>query len=280
MVFLSLITRYFNEPFLEEFVEYYFSEGVDVVYILFDVKSTIPISQKIIDCPRIFIIQSYNFGDGDDLWKDTNKLYSKIRHTSEWFIYIDCDEFINTRKNPQNTIRYELETTFQNADCILVPWIMMSCNKRQNDPKSILQEITYRWDHNRRHPHPNRWKKGHCRYASIGVKSIFRGKHFYHITDHCPTKPNHSVACVDGIYNSAHPISTVYFNLRENDIQNAIMICHHYRVISYESCVRKFTNNGIVDYNGDFQNLWICDYAEVMDDTLRNKSIQKFGQKY
>jgi len=30
MYFLSLITRYLNEPFLEEFAEYYLAEGVNI----------------------------------------------------------------------------------------------------------------------------------------------------------------------------------------------------------------------------------------------------------
>ncbi len=44
---LALITRYLNEPFLDEFVEYYLSEGVDNIFILYDIDSTIPISDEI-----------------------------------------------------------------------------------------------------------------------------------------------------------------------------------------------------------------------------------------
>ena len=45
--FLSLITRYLNEPFLEEFVEYYMAEGVDHIFVLYDVDSTIPINDNV-----------------------------------------------------------------------------------------------------------------------------------------------------------------------------------------------------------------------------------------
>ena len=61
MHFLSVITRYLNEPFLEEFVNYYFSEGVDHIYVLYDTDSTIPISQKIVDNPNVTIVNSYSF---------------------------------------------------------------------------------------------------------------------------------------------------------------------------------------------------------------------------
>ena len=283
MVFLSLIVRYFNEPFLDEFVEYYFSEGVDSIYILYDVQSTIPISEKVKNSPNVFISDSINIRSNspDRLWKDTNILYTKIRNTSEWFMYIDCDEFINTRKNDKSTIRHELKTTFKNADCVKIPWIMMSCDKRQCDPPSILQYLTRRWDHDKRHPHPNNWKKGKCTYKSINVKCIFKGKTFDYITDHYPHSPsdNQHFVCVDSVDNIASPLNHCYKNLRENKIKNAYMVCHHYRIFSKKSCKRKFRNNGFSGYVDNFKNLWMCDYNEMSDNTLQQKSIRKFGLK-
>ena len=44
---LALIVRYLNEPFLDEFVQYYLSEGIDNIFILYDIDSTIPISDKV-----------------------------------------------------------------------------------------------------------------------------------------------------------------------------------------------------------------------------------------
>lgn len=279
MVFLSLITRYFDEPFIEEFVQYYLSEGVDVIYILFDIKSTIPIPRKLHINPKVFIIEMTHFGDKENLWEDTNILYSKVRHTSDWFIYVDCDEFINTRKHENQTIRNELLTTFKHVDCIKIPWIMMSCNKRHNDPPSILQCLVYRWNHNNKHPHPTGWFKGRCRYHQIQVKCIFKSKTFDYITDHCPKHPYNKLPfiCVDSVYNKPSPLNSTYNNLREHDINTAFFVCHHYRVISRQSCKRKFTNNALDAYKSNFKNLWLCDYAEVIDETLKRKSIQKFG---
>ena len=283
MVFLSLIVRYYNEPFLDEFVDYYFSEGVNIIYILYDTKSTIPISDKVKNNPRVFIVQSIIelSTNKENFWKGTNELYKRIRHTSKWFIYVDCDEFINTRTNPNSTIRDELMTTFKDADCIKIPWIMMSCNKRNTDPPNILQHIVHRWNHDKKHPHPTKWTKGRCRYRHIQVKCIFKSQIFDYITDHCPNPPsnNKPFKCVDGVYNNLANLNSLHNNLRENDINNAFMVCHHYRVISKQSCRRKFVNNGFGAYNGDFKNLWICDYNEVLDETLKEKSIRKFGIK-
>ena len=275
MVFLSLIVRCFNEPFLDEFVDYYFAEGVNIIYILFDTKSTIPISDKVKNNPLVMIIPSEtNDTIHENLWKNTNILYSKIRHTSEWFMYIDCDEFITTRKHSQLTICDELKTTFKDTDCIKIPWIMMSCNKRDKDPPNILQHIVHRWNHDKKHPHPTNWFKGRCRYNTIQVKCIFKSKIFNHITDHCPSIPSNggSFRCVDGVYNRPYALNSSYANLREHDINNALLICHHYRVISRDSCKRKYLNSGFSAYQGDWKNLWLCDYSEVIDKTLLIKS--------
>ena len=56
MKFLSLITRYLNEPFLEEFVEYYFSEGVDHIFVLYDIDSTMAINEIIKNNSNIYWI--------------------------------------------------------------------------------------------------------------------------------------------------------------------------------------------------------------------------------
>jgi len=284
MVFLSLIVRCYNEIYIEEFIDYYLSEGVDIIYIIHDIKSTIPIPDKVKNNSKVIISQStVNISDSnkpDFLWKDTNELYSKIRHTSEWFIYVDCDEFINTRKNSNLTIRDELMTTFKNSDCIKIPWIMMACNKREQNPPNILQHIVHRWNHNKRHPHPTGWNKGRCRYDNIQVKCIFKSKIFHYITDHCPHPPLKGITfnCVDGVYNRFDNLNPCYKNLREKDINNAYMVCHHYRIVSKQNCRDKFINNGFASYRGDFNKLWLCDYSEIEDNTLKTKSKQKFGE--
>ena len=109
----------------------------------------------------------------------------KLSNNYEWVIYVDVDEFISTRKNLNHTIKDELETTFKDAHCVKVPWVMMSCKLRETNPKSILNEITYRWNHDIRHPH--KVKKFRCRYHSIETKCIFKqtspeSKHVYEVS--------------------------------------------------------------------------------------------------
>jgi hypothetical protein len=279
MNFLSVITRYLNEPFLEEFVNYYLSEGVDHIYVLYDVDSTIPISQKIIDNSNVTIIDSYSFKQRQTL--DVNRLYTSIRDKNEWILFVDCDEFISTRKRGDNTIRYELETTFHTADCVKVPWVMMSSNGRVTDPPSILQHITHRWNHDLRHPHPANWAKGRCRFEQIEVKCFTRCSKFTQLNLHHPCDKNvnaNRIKCVDSVDNKPAKLTPFYSNLRENNIKDAFMICYHYRIFSKQSAERKCVNNKLENYQPRFiQHLIDSDHADIVEDTMKRKSQLWFG---
>ena len=110
--------------------------------------------------------------------KSINKLYENIKNSYEWIIYVDVDEFITTKKNINNTIRDELLSTFKNASCVKVPWVMMSCNSIEHNPKKLLETNVYRWNHDKTHINNSSRAKFRCRYDSIEVKCIFKPKYF------------------------------------------------------------------------------------------------------
>ena len=277
MKFLSLITRYLNEPFLEEFIEYYFSEGVDHIFIVYDVDSTIPINDNVKKNPNVTIVESHNFKKRQTM--DVNRVFSQIRSYFKWNIFIDCDEFI-TSTIKEHTIRDELTERYANIDCIKIPWIMMSSGGNENDPKSILQCLTTRWNHDLRHPHPNNWTKGRCRYNEIEVKSIFRCNKFNSIGLHHPCNPTNSFICVESVKNTTSPLGPFYKNFREKDIQEASLLCYHYRIFSKQSAKRKLVSNKLDGYKVEnYNNILLSDYSEKDDLFMKNKSIAKFGHK-
>ena len=278
MPFLSLITRYLNEPFLEEFVEYYLSEGVDHIFVLFDVDSTIPIKKSIIDHKKVTILKSVNFKKRQTM--DVNQLYKQIRTQFEWVIFVDCDEFI-TSTIQSKTIRDELSVQYKAVDCIKVPWVMMSSGDRDDDPPTILQHLTTRWNHDLRHPHPNNWTKGRCRYNQIEVKMITKCSKFKNLGLHFPINPvSNNNICIESINNGQTDVNAFYNDLHENDIANASLLCYHYRIFSKASAKRKLINNKLDGYSkGSFNNLLLSDYSEKTDEFMKNKSIAKFGHK-
>lgn len=285
MSFLSVIVRYFNDPYICEFVEYYLSEGVDMVYIVNDNDSTQTVPESLLDNKKVTIWYSqFDEASRKEYHKNQmyfcNLLYSKVRFNSTWFIVIDSDEFINTRRNFGKTIRDELMTTFKDVDCIKVPWIMMASNGLEKDPPSLLQGLPYRWNHDVRHPNPTDNYKSKCWYDYIHCKCIFKSEKFESFHNHAPNFESDQLLAVDSIHGCKYdPIYHPYDNLREADIQVAFFICNHYRIISKESCIRKCIENKLPGYQSDFSSLLIADYPEIHDESLKNKSISRFGIK-
>ena len=266
MFFLGIITRCKDEFFIKEFCEYYLSQGVDKIYVIDDNSNDKSIYNNIND-NRITIIYEKNIINKSY----ANKLYKQIKSDFKWMIYCDIDEFITTNKNITNTIKDELNTTFKDVDCIKIPWVMMSCNMKEKNPKSILLENTYRWNHNNKHPH--KIKKFRCRYNEIEIKCIFKTNKFNSILDHYPKDKLDNVIIVDGINKKNQELYQFHKNLRENDIENGILLCYHYRIISKENCINKLKNNlWYIQNNYTIEDLMSCDYPEIIDDTIKYKS--------
>jgi hypothetical protein len=266
--FLGVITRCKDEIYIDEFVNYYLNEGVDKIMILDDNSSNKDIYKNIINNEKIIII----FDNNVILKRSIYTLYKSIQTFFEWIIYIDIDEFITTKKNQQNTIRDELLTTYKDAMCVKIPWVMMSCNKIQYNPKSLLETNIYRWNHNKRHINlRSNEPKFRCRYDKIEVKCIFKPRYFGDLNDHHPIKPIvKNPIIIESIHNKLHPLDPHYNNLRENDITNGFLLCYHYRIISVENCLLKIKNN-IWYKRYTLNDLLSNDYAEIIDETLKNK---------
>ena len=277
MKFLALIVRYLNEPFFDEFVEYYLREGVDTIFVLYDVDSTIPISYDTQFNTKVVIIKSTNFKKRQV--QDVNQVFLKrIKQKYTWVIFVDCDEFISTIKHKETTIRDQLEHTYSHVDCVQIPWVMMSCNGREKDPPSILQYLTTRWNHSLKHPHPHNWEKGRCRFKEIEVKSISRCAKIDGLLLHHPI--GKQLITVESIHNQYTQISPFFRNLHEENIQQANMVCFHYRIFSLESAKRKMVHNKLDGYKPkNLPFLLQCDYSEIHDNFMKEKSIERFGKK-
>ena len=139
MFFLGLITRCKDEFFIKEFCDYYLSQGVDKIFVIDDNSNDKSIYNNI-DDNRIEIIYEKNLFFKKGQMDVVNKYYKELKHKFKWMISVDVDEFITTKKNITHTIKDELNTIFKDVDCIKIPWVMMSCNNRDKNPKSILLE--------------------------------------------------------------------------------------------------------------------------------------------
>lgn len=275
---IGLITRCKEEPYVTEFVHYYLSQGVDHIYIVDD-DSSREIYRDVSSNPHVTIQYSKLFNDTHrwEDWRDhqldvCNELYSHVKGEYDWMIFVDMDEYITTRKYVSHTIRDELETTFANYDCVKIPWVIMSCNSIKNNPKSLLKENIYRWNHDLRHENTVcKNIKFRCRYDAIEVKCIFRPTKFSSLTCHYPqTSESDPIKCVESVHNQPSALSPFYTNLREKDIEEGYLLCYHYRIVSVEQCKKKISTN--LHYKKyTLEDLLSFDYPELIDGTMRDK---------
>jgi hypothetical protein len=56
---------------------------------------------------------------------------------------------------------------------------------------------------------------------------------------------------------------------REKNIKNGYLLCYHYRLISRENTLDKIKKTQYIKYT--WKNLRKYDYAEIKDETLKNK---------
>lgn len=303
-MFLGLVTRCKNEFYVKEFVDYYLSQGVDKIYIIDDNSDDKSIYDGINEEKVQILYENDIMNTGF-----TAIFYKKIKDDFEWLIYVDVDEIITTKKNIANTIRDELMTTFKDADCVKIPWVMMAMNGKEKNPESVLLENTYRWNHDLAHPnefsHQHRRPKFCCRKRDIQCKCIFKPSKFEQgisfTNDHHPDEPinyketKNEYVLVESIYGDRYEYGTIgnpvsgkkhdmYRSLREKHINEGFLLCYHYRLISIEHCNNKIKSN--MFYNGNGRNKWehkqsnitieemkASDYAEINDDTIKKKII-------
>jgi hypothetical protein len=275
--FIVIICRIKNEHFMmDSFIPYYLSQGIDKIYLIDD-NSDKPYSDLVIKNPNVEFIEGHLARKTGNQMADVNALYQNLKSQTTWVMNIDADEFVYSKKHP--TIKNALLTTFKNADCVFVPWVMFSFNNREKDGNHVINEYLNRWDHDKKHPHPNNDHKNRCRYDEIECKSIFKTKSFLSMNDcHKPTQPvNNSIDYRESVYNNKQR-SVYYKNLREKDIKNAIMLCNHYRFSSLDKIKKKCNKSSLGNYKSSscVDNCVLSDHPEVYDDYLKTKINIKF----
>tara|TARA_R100000030_G_C3241202_1_gene120651 strand:+ start:163 stop:1020 length:858 start_codon:yes stop_codon:yes gene_type:complete len=278
--YLAVLTRCRDEFYIKEWVDYYQSQNVDSIYIIDDDSNDKTIydfvnDEKYNNVDIIFASRSY--GDSNtmkncklDKNSQVNKLFrDKIKHSYEWLIYCDVDEFITTKKNADLTLSKQLQQINSgDIKAIGIPWVLMSGGNLKHQPTSVLKEITYRHDHDIRHFHSVR--KFRCRYGAIEYKCILKPENFEYLTDH---EPFPHVELHNGIdLKQTRFRNKRFINLRNKDIDTGVFLCYHYRYISDQNAKNKLQTNGWYINDGyTFEDLKTSTYPEIHDNTMLKK---------
>jgi len=263
-------------------VKHYLSQGVDKIYLLDDASNE-PFEEAIKRNPKVVIVPSREARERGEQMYDANRLYKELRSKVKWVLNVDVDEFVHSRRGRDWTLRRELETTFVGADCVFVPWIMFSFVGRKMEPKTnVVNELVYRWDHDKTHVHPKGDRKNRCRYYGIECKPVFKTESFRGMNDpHKPTEPvvdirKRRLIYVDGAKNEQVKLEMITGNyhsiIREKDILKAHLICNHYRFTSLEKIKEKCRGDSLIKYKNMkncVENCVLSDYPEIKDEYLK-----------
>lgn len=284
MKYLSVLTRCRDEFYIKEWVDYYLSQGIDSIYIIDDDskdKSIYDFASKkkyknvhISFEKRIYNIGSKNLsGQSLQPHSPSNLIFkNKIKNKYKWLIYCDVDEFMVTKKNFNLTIKDQLkkiDNDHSDIQVIAVPWVFMSGGNLKNNPKNILTEITYRHDHDKKHPHKSR--RFRCRHEYIECKSILKPQFFNYLLDHNPVPRQKMANGIDLTFDRMHHNLPEFFKLRNKDIEEAVFACYHYRYISEEHAKNKLKTNSWYINRHSLQDIKSSTYPEIYDDTLSKK---------
>jgi len=295
MYFLGLITRCKDEFFIEEFCNYYVSQGIDKIYIIDDNSINKAIYNNLLNNEKIVIKymtenndKCHDFACSDSCTCNrviANDVYQSIKHNFKWMIYVDVDEFVTTRKNINKTIKDELQTTLKDFDCIKIPWIMMSCYGKMN-PQSILNNNIYRINYDKNYNFKCKSLKGKNKFSiqnsgkQVQTKTIFKCSKFNGVhdkqnpSDHYPVFPtNNNLKIINSVNLNIMDIEQKDCNIiNEKSIKNSILLCYHYRIISEEHALNKMNTNNWYKENGyTLQDLTNNQSKDTIDLTLKNK---------
>ena len=232
---IACITRCLNEPYISEFCEYYLSQGVDHIFVVDDCShpdTYLGLHQDAI------VVRDLDFRNGLEL----DDQYQRIRHAFDWVIVVDADEFIGSRD--QTTIRDYIEAC--QADCVMIPWVMMAFGGRLKNPPRLIESTTWRWTHDLHHR--GRGYKFRDRFDRIEVKCAFRTQKWLHTDKHTPSAPIDNPLVIESIDGKPYALSIFYTRLGEDEITRSGLCCYHYRVVSIEHAREKLRNNSLSGY--------------------------------
>lgn len=218
MYFLSIGAIFKNESVgLEEWILNHLNEGVDHFYLINNgsTDNFIPIIEKYNQYITLF---------NDDSRHSQVKLYNKyfipIKNESVWFMIIDIDEFVYSRKNYVKITDY-LKTVNNNVSKIALFWKMYGSSGYIEQPNSIIHSFVNR---------------NNTLNIGFTLKQIVRSLQVkeFNIHDHSL----HNELLYIGTNNRIMYVRNREYYLSENDtktcLSNLELHLNHYPIQSYE----------------------------------------------
>ena len=259
---LLLIAIFKNESIIiEEWIEHYINEGVDC-FLLNDNGSTDDYEgkiQKYMDAGLVVLNKNPKKYAQVDIYNDCVQCARKF----DWVMIVDLDEFVYAR-NGFNTIKEYLNSLEPNVSQIHIPWKMFGSSDFIEQPKSVIQNFT--------------WRRIYNNETKIECKCIIRGNnlktlHIHHSLLNNKTD-NNDIFSDNSLY-TAKDINFIE-NLNEEFLSNSFLQLNHYAIQSWNWFSKIKMTRGDVTQSG-WDNLRNKNYfdsrnfKDFEDNELKNK---------
>ena len=246
---------------MEEWIQHYLRIGVDRIYMINHQSgdSYMDILTKYVNEKVLTLYHSDHKPKRLAQIKQYNEKITPHVKDSQWFAFLDMDEFLYSRKN--NNIIDILNNSEYNS--YSVPWINFGSNGLLDTPKSAVKSFTSRADYN----NPN-----NVYIALRQFKTVFNTDTFNKVVE------LHSVGGQKNRMHKRHEIVKLsqLKTLNEDHVKQMDLAINHYSVQSknwYEKIKNKKLagNSGQVKYQSTYWKL--MNTNEIEDNTLKNQGI-------
>lgn len=211
---------------LTEWIQYYINQGVEHFYLI-DNGSTDDYESKNIEYEgKITLVKD------DTRYKSltqnilaTKYFLEKVKKSSTWVMYLDCDEYIYIPEfeNIQCFLEdFDKREEYLKITDIFVPWKIFGSSNLEKQPRSIIQSFDKRLSCE---SFINRSKTNYYGHG----KTITRTEH---LTELCIHKCNFVVP--RQTLNPDYSINNVEHFFKNNLYKNNFIFCNHYMVMSKE----------------------------------------------
>jgi len=266
---LLLIAIFKNESMiLEEWIEHYINEGVDC-FLLNDNGSTDDYEgkiQKYIDTGYVLLNKNPKKHAQTEIYNDCIQCARKF----DWVMIVDLDEFVYAR-NGFNTIKEYLNSLKSNISQIHIPWKMFGSSDFVEQPKSVIQNFT--------------WRRIYNNETKIECKCIVRSSQLEKIQIHTSSLKRNVSSQEIFSDNSLFLAKDNPFieNLNEEFLSNSFLQLNHYAIQSWDffskiKMTRGDVSSAIYTNIRDKNYFDSYNYKDFEDNELKNKEyVNKFS---
>jgi len=227
--YLVLVAIFKNETaILQEWLEHYFMEGVDHIYLIDNGSEDQP--QRILAPYVREGTVEYHVDPRPHMQTGHyNSYLDQVKRDAEWVIVVDLDEFIYSRLQ-FTTIADYLKSVESTVSQIYIPWKLFGSSGWLEQPANCLDHFIHRTLYN--HVKTNGMRDADHMF----IKTIVRTKYLTRMEIHCSgiQAPSVNVQQITSDGQPADLVDPSFQSISEEILKKSALHLNHYPIQSYE----------------------------------------------